>query len=229
MEVISSVVNYGNEKVPPSKLRRDAIVGSALVLHDGSLGTRQDFPTGWIIIEEGTIDRLIIAAKRVTSSTSAGLRRLFLIIAGGYESSPNALGINPQSWHSLRRSILPDMSRIYIRKIRSFITEVEAEGGRVIVSTLIPRPIDVDPDVSPNSTSLQRYMSDIFVKFNNSIRVLNGPITTPNINGTLEAKSRNNKRGEAKIGNMYFGYHDERSVRDQKKSDSTFMKLISFT
>ena len=209
-------VKNGKTVTKPMQTRSTPALGSTIVLHDGSLGSSTEInKEGWIIIDGASIDRLILAARR-NCSAKDGLKRIFMIIAGGYEVSPAALGINKESWLTLRKSKLPNMSQIYIRKLKSFKKDVEEAGGKVIVSSLVPRPADVDNTKSHNQLSLQRFLSQKFIEFDYAIHALNGSQQTPNIRGVFEVRSRNNRRGELRLSRMYYEYDDEINRRKQK-------------
>ena len=54
-----------------------------------------------------------------------------------------------------------------------FSEEVHREGGVVVFTSLMPRPVEVDPRVSPHTEAVQKLMSKVFVMLNDKLWELN--------------------------------------------------------
>ena len=203
--------------------------GVPIMINDGVVG-RYNCRSKWIVVESGNTDDVIAKAKSEARKSKRGLRRLFMFSSSNEDITCLGLGINSDNWQT-RIHEISGMATVIIGKYQAFNREVQQEGGKVILTSLIPRPSEVDPCITNHNLGkegviLQQALSKVFVSLSDKIVEFNrrNHCETPNIKSYLEVKSRKNRRGEFSEVNYVDKVDGENVVRGQRKIQLEFFE-----
>lgn len=194
------------------KVNNDVQIGSPILINDGPLGSCNSRKFRTIVLDGADAFQLTAAAKSATENTRAGLRRVYMFSIGNKDISMKGHDLRSTG----RRSNTPDMATIVIDEMSKFNREVLRAGGRVMVTSLIPRPADVDPSVSSNSLNLQRFLSRAYVQLNNEIRQFNqrNDVLTVDLKCYVEVSPR--RKGQNRVNRVLYEGNDDRNRRQQR-------------
>ena len=174
------------------------------------------------ICEDSPIHQIIKITKRVAAD-NGGLSRDIWLSVGNFEA---ALKNNPKFKNVSKEykwpKIIKEVVDTIFGEVNSFDREVSAAGGKVFLTTLIPRPYLVDEEKSLYSEKVQKLCSRIFIRVNKEIYMFmkkrnRGKIS---IHSYLEVKRKKSfgkcgKSRRAKI--MQHTTNDYYPGRDQRK------------
>ena len=188
-------------------------VGCPVIFNDGILG-KYDGRHLKCSVVEGEVSKLIMAAKTTICGTRAGLKRVIMLSCGNEDITRRGHGISNDSW---LRSSQPNMAKIIMDQIESFNKEVVEAGGRLMVTSPIPRPIEVHPGISNNSLRLQRFLSGVFVQLSDDVHRFNdrNRVKTANIKAVVEVKNTTRRNKEFKKDRIYYEWEDKVNRRQQ--------------
>ena len=190
-------------------------VGDPICVQDGGLGELDDEHIKNLIVENADVKKLIKTIKRSVKYTPHGLKRIILFSGGNLDISARGYGVDGSLMRGRRSSTITNMVRSLMDKLEKFNREVVDAGGRLILTSLIPRPEEVDPSVSRHSAGLQRLLSDAFVKTNNEFYAFNKSIqvTTPHIKGFVEEKTQRTKKGKLRENRIFYSGREQRVIK----------------
>lgn len=185
----------------------DIPVGTTFIVNDGVLGVYQSKWCRSITVEGGSMKELIFAVRSTVENSVSGLKRIIILSGGNVDITHKVHEENRDN------SYYPDMATIVMDNVTSFHNEVKEAGGRLIVTSLIPRPSEVDPCITSHglgverAVALQKFLSSVYVRLNEEFFNFNKANDNKHINLKffLERKSKKDSKGN--LNKEYTFYH----------------------
>lgn len=191
-------------------------LGYPVFVSDGIIGELYEPSIRCIVLEKATLSKLIDETKTMIRywNTNQDFKRLFVVSAGNFDITADSF--SPEILDSLaeRERALTNKVNYFMKELRLFNELVVSCGGILVVTSLIPQPIEVDDVVSPNLLAMQEFLSRLFLKINDEIWKFNknNHRTTLFLKDKLEVRIAK-KHGKVREDRVFYGGRRQVKIR----------------